>query len=178
MPEKTMSEHLRYAHGHSSLGGFIAAVSDRGLIAFEFGDDRAALVDALHRRFAGAVIESDETGLAATIDKLAALADHPEHDPGLALDLRGTDYEKRVWTLLRDIPPGRTTHYGALAAKMGTPRDAREVTEAIAANAIAILIPCHRVVKKDGSLSGYRWGFWRKRALLSREQSATAFQLA
>jgi AraC family transcriptional regulator of adaptative response/methylated-DNA-[protein]-cysteine methyltransferase len=171
--EKAMSDLIRYSRGHSSLGDFIAAASERGLVAFEFGDRQEEL-DALRARFPEATIEEDGAGLSDTIGKLAAAVEHPERDPGLTLDMRGTDYEKRVWTILQEVPAGQTTTYGAVAAKMGTPRDARDATEAIAANAIAILIPCHRVVKKDGSLSGYRWGFKRKRELLAREQKAMA----
>ena len=173
-----MSEHIRYALGQSSLGGFIAATSDRGLVAFEFGDGHTKLIEALALRFPDAVIEEDAAGLSATIEALAALVDHPQHRPDLALDLRGSDYERRVWDALREIPAGRTVSYGDIAAKLGAPREAREVAEACAANAIAILIPCHRVVKKDGSLSGYRWGFTRKRTLLARERNASVFQLA
>ena len=103
------------------------------------------------------------------VEALGHVIDDPSHDPGIKLDPRGSDYQKRVWAMLRDIPAGETTYYGALAAKLGT-RDAREVTEAIGSNAIAILVPCHRVLKKDGSISGYRWGVRRKRALLERER--------
>jgi AraC family transcriptional regulator of adaptative response/methylated-DNA-[protein]-cysteine methyltransferase len=91
--------------------------------------------------------------------------------------LRGTPYEVEVWSMLRAIPAGEMTNYGALAAKLGT-RDAREVTEAIACNPIAVLVPCHRVIKKDGSISGYRWGVKRKRELLAREQRSGVFRLA
>jgi AraC family transcriptional regulator of adaptative response/methylated-DNA-[protein]-cysteine methyltransferase len=166
-----MSEHVRYAWGQSSLGEFIAAISERGLVAFEFSDSRAAALDAVRARLPDAVFEDGGEGLAALVGKLATLVDHPERDPDIVLDPRGSDYQKQVWALLREIPTGQTTNYGALAAKLGT-RDARDVTEAIASNGIAILIPCHRVVKKDGSLSGYRWGFKRKRALLERERQA------
>lgn len=169
-----MPESIRYAFGQSSLGDFLAAVSSRGIVAFEFGDRHEALAQALRLRLPDARVAPDQAGLTDTVGKLAAIVDHPERDPGLALDPRGTGYQQRVWSLLREVPPGETTTYGAIAARMGSPRDARDATEAIAANAIAILIPCHRVVKKDGSLSGYRWGFRRKRALLAREQRAAA----
>jgi AraC family transcriptional regulator, regulatory protein of adaptative response / methylated-DNA-[protein]-cysteine methyltransferase len=169
-----MSEQIRYAWGSSSLGDFIAAVSDRGLVAFELADCRAAVLDALGARLSRVSLAADEAGLADVVAKLAALADHPARDPGIALDPRGSDYQRQVWSLLQQIPPGETTTYGALAARLGT-RDARDVTEAIAANMIAILIPCHRVVKKSGSLSGYRWGFKRKRALLARERRCVPF---
>jgi AraC family transcriptional regulator of adaptative response/methylated-DNA-[protein]-cysteine methyltransferase len=167
-----MLETIRYAFGRSSLGQFLAAASDRGLVAFEFADHGAAVPDTLRDRFPAASIEEDHGRLTELIGGLEALVDHPENDPGIALDPRGSDYQKQVWSLLREIPAGQTTSYGALAAKLGT-RDARDVTAAIASNAIAILIPCHRVVKKDGSLAGYRWGVRRKRALLEREKAAT-----
>ncbi len=173
-----MRNTIRHALGQSSLGDFIAAFSERGLVMFEFSDRRESSLDALRERFADAEIIEDEAGLADAIAKLAGLIDHPEQDIDLPLDLRGSEYEQRVWEALRAIPAGRTTSYGDIAAKLGNPREAREVAEACAANTIAILVPCHRVVKKDGSLSGYRWGFSRKRALLSREQKAVAFDLA
>ncbi len=172
-----MPERIRYAWGESSLGQVIVAASDEGLVAFEFADDRAVVLQALQVRHPDAVLVEDRDDLPRLVGKLAALVDHPEMDPGIALDPRGSDYQKQVWSLLRDVPAGQTTNYGALAARLGT-RDARDVTEAIASNAIAILIPCHRVVKKDGSLSGYRWGFKRKRALLERERQAAPFKLA
>ncbi len=164
-----MSERIRYAWGASTLGDFIASVSDWGLVAFEFADHDAVILDALRTRLATASLEEDRAGLCELVGKLQALVNHPETDPGITLDPRGSDYQRQIWSLLRDIPAGRTTTYGALAARLGS-RDARDVTEAIAANAIAILIPCHRVVKQDGSLSGYRWGAKRKRALLERER--------
>jgi AraC family transcriptional regulator, regulatory protein of adaptative response / methylated-DNA-[protein]-cysteine methyltransferase len=172
-----MSETIRYAFGQSSLGDFLVAASDRGLVAFEFGERCTALVNGLRQRFPEAAVEVDEAGLSVTVGKLAAVVDQPALDPGLSLDPRGTDYQKRVWEILRTIAPGRTTTYGEIAAKLGKPRDARDATEAVAANAIAILIPCHRVVKKDGSLSGYRWGSKRKRILLAHEQAEADFLL-
>lgn len=171
-----MPERIRYAGGESSLGEFIAAVSERGLVAFEFTDGRVAALEGLQARLPDASLEEDRQGLAALVGQLVTLVDHPETDPGITLDARGSDYQKQVWSLVREIPPGQTTNYGALAGKLNT-RDARDVTGAILSNAIAILVPCHRVVRKDGSLSGYRWGFARKRALLQRERLAASFQL-
>lgn len=162
-------DYLLYAWGKSSLGDFIAAKSDRGLVAFEFASPNGNAVEELQARFPDAALTEHPTAMAETIAALARLVDQPAHDPQIPLDIRGTDYEKKVWELLRQIPPGTTTSYGAIAAQIGT-RDARDVTAAIAANTMAILIPCHRVVKKDGSLSGYRWGAKRKRALIERER--------
>jgi AraC family transcriptional regulator of adaptative response/methylated-DNA-[protein]-cysteine methyltransferase len=168
---------IRYAWGKSSLGDFIAAMSDRGLVAFEFARRGRDAVSALQERFPNVVIAEDAAGLAHTVAALARVVDHPDQDPGIPLDIRGSDYEKRVWEILRETPAGTTTSYGAIAAKMGAPRDARDATAAIAANTLAILIPCHRVVKKDGSLSGYRWGQKRKRELLARERQPEKFSL-
>jgi AraC family transcriptional regulator of adaptative response/methylated-DNA-[protein]-cysteine methyltransferase len=176
LKENIMSERIRYAWGSSSLGAFIAAVSDRGLVAFEFSDRGIAALESLRARLPAASFEEDDQGLFDLVATLEALVDHPETDPGIALDPRGSDYQKQVWSMLRGIPAGQTTTYGALATRLGT-RDARDVTEAIASNAIAILIPCHRVVKKDGSISGYRWGFQRKRTLLERERHFASFQV-
>jgi AraC family transcriptional regulator of adaptative response/methylated-DNA-[protein]-cysteine methyltransferase len=175
--EAAMSEHVRYTWGQSSLGDFIAAVSAHGLVAFEFADGRTTVREALRARLPDAVLSEDRESLAELAAKLSALVDHPEVQSDIVLDPRGSDYQKQVWTMLREIPVGQTASYGALAAMLGA-RDARDVTEAIASNGIAILIPCHRVVKKDGSLSGYRWGFKRKRTLLERERNAVPFQLA
>ena len=128
-----MTEHIRYSWGTSSLGDFIAAMSDRGLVAFEFGEARTALADSLRSRFPNPVICEDRASLSATVQKLATLVDHPERDAELTLDMRGTEYEKRVWGRLKEIPAGWTKAYGTIAAEMGTPRDARDVTAAIAA---------------------------------------------
>jgi AraC family transcriptional regulator of adaptative response/methylated-DNA-[protein]-cysteine methyltransferase len=157
-----MQEQIRYVWRKSSLGDFIAAVSDVGLLAFEFGDNRTTMLSALESRLPDASIVNDQDALAGTVAELERIVDHPGQDSEIVLDMRGSEYQKHVWAMLREIPSGETTSYGALAAKLGT-RDARDVTE-------AILIPCHRVIKKDGSISGYRWGVRRKRSLLEREQ--------
>jgi AraC family transcriptional regulator, regulatory protein of adaptative response / methylated-DNA-[protein]-cysteine methyltransferase len=171
--EKTMNT-IRYAFGDSSLGPFVAALSARGLALVAFDEGRAEL-DA---RFPDADLVEDRTALTETIAKLAAMIDHPEDDADLTLDLQGSDFECRVWNALRQIPMGTTATYGELAAWLGAPRQAREVGEACAANKLAVVVPCHRVVKKDGSISGYRWGVRRKRKLLEREHSARLLQPA
>jgi AraC family transcriptional regulator of adaptative response/methylated-DNA-[protein]-cysteine methyltransferase len=162
-------DYLLYAWGKSSLGDFIAARSERGVVAFEFASPGRNAAAELQARFPDVALTEHPAAMAETIAALARLVDHPDQDPQIPLDTRGTDYERKVWELLRQIPPGTTTSYGAIAAQMGT-RDARDETAAIAANTLAILVPCHRVVKKDGSLSGYRWGAKRKRALIERER--------
>ena len=130
----------------------------------------------MHGRFREADIIESQQGLRDVLEGLKRAIDEPGFDPAIPLDLRGTPYELDVWSMLRAIPVGETTNYGALAAKLGT-RDARDVTEAIARNPIAVLVPCHRVIKKDGAISGYRWGVRRKRELLAREQRSGPFQL-
>jgi AraC family transcriptional regulator of adaptative response/methylated-DNA-[protein]-cysteine methyltransferase len=166
-----MREVIRYAWGTSSLGDFYIARSDRGLVACEFSAKCAALDDALRTRWPEADVVSDPESLPDVIDQMSRLIERPGSNPGIPLDPRGTPFELRVWSMLREIPAGETMSYGALAAKLGT-RDARDVTAAIMANPLAFLIPCHRVIKKDGSISGYRWGVRRKRDLLERERAA------
>jgi AraC family transcriptional regulator of adaptative response/methylated-DNA-[protein]-cysteine methyltransferase len=165
---------IRYAFGDSSLGPFVAALSGRGLAFVAFDAGRAEL----EGRFPADDLVEDQAALAETIGKLAAMIDHPESDAGLTLDLRGSDFECHVWNALREIPAGTTTTYGEIAARLGVPRGARDVGEACAANRLAVVVPCHRVVKKDGSISGYRWGVRRKRKLLEREHSARLLQPA
>jgi len=165
-----MKEIIRFAWGTGSLGDFLVAMSGKGIVAVEFSSAHAAMESALQARFPDTVLERDLDGLAEVVTTVAGLIDDPASDCDLPLDLRGTAYEIQVWQMLREIPPGQTTSYGALAARLGT-RDPRDVTQAIANNAVAVIVPCHRVIKKDGSISGYRWGVGRKRALQSREQA-------
>src|SRR5258708_20551920 len=142
-----MREIIRFAWGTSSLGDFLVALSDQGLVAFEFAGQRAAMEDALRSRFPDAEVVADQDGLTEILDKMGQVIEQPGLDPKVPLDLRGTPYEVRVWRMLIDTPMAQPTTYGSLAAKLGT-RDARDVTEAISANPIAILGPCHRVAKK------------------------------
>jgi AraC family transcriptional regulator of adaptative response/methylated-DNA-[protein]-cysteine methyltransferase len=171
--EAEMTETIRYARGDSSLGAFLAAVSDRGVAMVAFADrDGAAAMGALRERFPDADLVEDGRALSGTLAVVAGAIDHPEKGSDLSLDLRGTPFERRVWQALRDVPAGETVSYGDLAARIGAPGAARDVADACAANALAVLVPCHRVVKKSGSIAGYRWGFRRKRALIEREHAA------
>ena len=164
-----MADTMRYAAGQSSLGPFVAALSERGLAMMEFGEMNEADLRLL---FPGADLVEDPAALQTTLGRLGELIDHPESDDNFALDLRGSGFELKVWNALREIPAGTTATYGAIAARVGSPREAREVGEACAANRLAVVVPCHRIVKKDGSISGYRWGVRRKRVLLEREHRA------
>ncbi len=172
-----MTESIRFAWGRSSLGDFYAATTDRGLVGFEFEWRIEGAPRSLRERFPDGTIMLDQSGLSDVVRKLAGVVDRPGVDPGIPLDLRGSDYERKVWEILRRIPAGQTTNYGSLAAEMGTPNDARDATAAIVNNRIAILVPCHRVIRKDGGISGYRWGTRRKRALLERESPQAEFRL-
>lgn len=164
-----MATTLRYAKGESALGPFVAAISGRGLAMLEFGGLTPAIRDGLAARFPGASLVEDRAALDGLLPRLAQLIARPRDDHGLVIDLRGSAFELRVWEALGRIPAGKTASYGEIAAQLGTPRLAREVADACAANMLAVVVPCHRVVKKDGSISGYRWGFRRKRELLARE---------
>jgi AraC family transcriptional regulator, regulatory protein of adaptative response / methylated-DNA-[protein]-cysteine methyltransferase len=175
--EKTMTETIRYAWGQSSLGEFLAAMSERGLVMMEFSDPGSPAVDALRIRYPEAEIIEDPAFMTEALERLGELIEHPGMQSDIPLDLRGSEFECRVWNALREIPAGQTASYGDIAQRLGAPKEAREVAEACAANTLAVVVPCHRVVKKSGAIAGYRWEFKRKRALLERERSAE-FQLA
>jgi AraC family transcriptional regulator of adaptative response/methylated-DNA-[protein]-cysteine methyltransferase len=159
---------LRFAIGDSQLGLFAVAVSAAGIAALIFGDSRDQLVAELGRRFAVAPRE-DHAGLAATLTRLTALIANPGKPVALSLDPHGTAFQRQVWDVLRQIPAGRTLSYGEVASRIGAPRAMRAVAQACGATPIAIAIPCHRVVRGDGSIGGYRWGIERKTMLLRAE---------
>lgn len=159
------SETILFATGTATLGMVLVAASSQGVCAVLIGDDADTLFADLHHRFPTARLERGPAPLA---DVLAALH-HPDQAASLRLDLRGTVFQKRVWTALQAIPAGETCSYTEIGALIGQPTAARAIAAACAANPIAVLVPCHRVVRADGALSGYRWGTARKRALLALE---------
>lgn len=160
---------IRFAVGQCSLGAILVAASARGVCAISIGDDADALVHALERRFPRAELVGADPAFEALVARAVGLVDDPRSASALPLDIRGTAFQRRVWEALTRIPAGETTTYAALAEAIGLPNGARAVASACAANTLAVAIPCHRVVRTDGSLSGYRWGVARKRALLDRE---------
>lgn len=162
-------ETLRWAAGQTSLGLALAARSAAGLRLVILGDDHAALREDLEKRFKHARIVADPDGLAADLAALARLVDHPGQAPNLPLDAQGTQLQKAVWAALREIPAGQTASYAEIARAIGQPTASRAVAQACAANPLAVITPCHRVIRADGGLSGYRWGVERKQALLARE---------
>jgi AraC family transcriptional regulator of adaptative response/methylated-DNA-[protein]-cysteine methyltransferase len=167
--DTTDSESLRFGYGDSVLGTIMVAESTRGIAALFIGDDRAKLLRDLKDAFPGVEFVLDQMGLAQTIAKAAALVDAPHVGTDLMLDLRGSPMELAVWNGLRAIPSGETRTYGAIARDLPITATAQDVGAACAANRIAVAVPCHRVVKSDGSISGYRWGVSRKRRLINME---------
>ena len=162
-------EHLKFAIASCSLGRVLVATTERGVCAIELGDDDDAVLAALERHIPNAERDRDDDALGETIDAVVALVDDPATPFGLPLDVRGTAFQHRVWNALRAVRPGEHVTYAALARAIGSPRAAQAVGSACAANRLAVAIPCHRVVREDGDLAGYRWGIARKRALLERE---------
>lgn len=162
-------EILRFGYGDTTLGTIVVAASTRGIAALFIGDDRARLLRDLKGAFPEAEFILDETGMAQTIAKAAAVVAAPHLGSDLALDLRGSPVEAAVWAALQAIPAGETRTYGAIAQSLPLAATAQEVGAACAANRIAVIVPCHRVVKADGSISGYRWGAPRKRRLINLE---------
>jgi AraC family transcriptional regulator of adaptative response/methylated-DNA-[protein]-cysteine methyltransferase len=167
--DTTEPETLRFGYGDTVLGTIVVAESARGVAALFIGDDSTELMLALENGFPKAKLVFDQTGLTQTIAKAAAVVNAPHRGSDLALDLRGSPLELAVWKALQAIPPGETRTYGAIARGLSMGVTAKEVGEACAANRIAVAVPCHRVVKSDGSVAGYRWGVQRKLRLINME---------
>jgi len=163
---------IRFAVGQCSLGAILVAASERGLCAILMGDSPDELLNDLQRRFANAELIGGDQQFEQLVATVVGFVEAPQLGLNLPLDVRGTLFQQRVWQALREIPVGGTVSYSGLAQLMGAPKSARAVAQACAANALAVAIPCHRVVRNDGGLSGYRWGIERKRALLEREAKA------
>jgi AraC family transcriptional regulator of adaptative response/methylated-DNA-[protein]-cysteine methyltransferase len=163
---------IRFAVGECSLGSILVATSARGVCAILLGDDPEALVRDLQDRFPRATLVGGDDRFEQTVARVVGFVESPALGLDLPLDIRGTAFQERVWQALRAVPPGKTVSYSELASRIGTPRSVRAVAQACAANALAVAIPCHRVVRRDGAPSGYRWGVDRKRALLAKEGAA------
>lgn len=165
------AERLIFATAPCALGHVLVAASPKGVCAILLGDSADDLARELRTLFPRAALDEGDAAFAKTMAAVVTLVDAPSRESRLPLDIRGTAFQRRVWEALRKIPPGETRSYGALAEAIGAPRAVRAVASACAANTLAVAVPCHRVVRRDGSLSGYRWGQDRKRALLDREKS-------
>ncbi|HEU4524972.1 MAG TPA: bifunctional DNA-binding transcriptional regulator/O6-methylguanine-DNA methyltransferase Ada [Gemmatimonadales bacterium] len=160
---------IRFAVGECSLGSILVARSERGICAILMGDDPDALARDLQDRFPRATLIGGDAAFEAVVARVVGLVEAPGLGLDLPLDVRGTAFQQRVWQALREIPAGSTVSYREVAERIGAPGAVRAVAHACAANPLAVAIPCHRVVRSDGGLAGYRWGVERKRALLRRE---------
>jgi AraC family transcriptional regulator, regulatory protein of adaptative response / methylated-DNA-[protein]-cysteine methyltransferase len=166
------NEIIYFAIRKCSLGSVLVASSKNGLCCITFGDDPDFLLEDLKSRFRKAGFAGGDSDFEKLVAKVVGFVEAPTLGLNLPLDIRGTAFQQRVWQALREIPLGSTASYSQVAARIGSPKSVRAVAGACAANSIAVAIPCHRVVRTDGNLSGYRWGVARKRTLLDREASA------
>jgi AraC family transcriptional regulator of adaptative response/methylated-DNA-[protein]-cysteine methyltransferase len=160
---------MKFAVGTCSLGAILVAATPKGIAAILLGDDPQALVRDLEDRFPKAELIGGDTDFERVVGQVIGLVEAPATGLDLPLDVRGTAFQHRVWQALREIPAGTTATYTDIATRIGAPRAVRAVAAACAANKIAVAIPCHRVVRNDGALAGYRWGVERKRRLIERE---------
>ena len=163
---------MRFAIGQCTLGAILVAQTARGVCAILLGDDPEALLRELQDRFPKAHLIGGDAGFERTVAQVVGFVEAPRIGCSLPLDLQGTAFQQRVWQALREIPAGCTVSYTDIASRIGAPNAVRAVAGACAANPVAVAVPCHRVLRLDGQLSGYRWGIERKRALLAREARA------
>lgn len=180
MPEITSTEPkretiglpIRLAVKQFYLGWVAVAVTDRGICAIEFGDRAEELMTQVQNRFANAQFQAADADFDTWVDQVIAFVETPQQELNLPLDIQGTAFQQRVWSILQTIPAGSTATYTEVAQCLGNPKAVRAVARACASNQIAVAIPCHRVIGSKGALTGYRWGLERKQALLARESSS------
>ncbi|GAA4325569.1 bifunctional DNA-binding transcriptional regulator/O6-methylguanine-DNA methyltransferase Ada [Pigmentiphaga soli] len=165
---------IRFALGQCSLGAILVAATDQGICAISLGDDPDALLRELQDRFPHAELVGADAAFEQWVARVVGAVEAPALGLDLPLDVRGTAFQLRVWEALRALPAGSTISYAELAERIGAPGSARAVARACASNSVAVAIPCHRVVRGDGGVAGYRWGVERKRALLEREAGGSA----
>ena len=171
-PKRTTASvavEIRFAVGQTALGAILVASSEKGIAAILLGDEPAELVRNLQDRFANARLIGGDRDDESLVARVVGFVDRPGSGLNVPLDLRGTAFQRRVWQKLQEIPVGKKVTYAEVARRIGLPKAVRAVAGACAANNLAVAIPCHRVVRTDGSLSGYAWGIERKRVLLERE---------
>jgi AraC family transcriptional regulator of adaptative response/methylated-DNA-[protein]-cysteine methyltransferase len=171
-------EQIRFTTVATPLGQALVAATQRGICMTALGDDRVGLEAELRQRFPKAELVAADAALAGWAARIVRFITRPGEQPDLPLDIRGTAFQARVWRALQKIPPGRTATYRDIATVLGQPRAVRAVAQACASNKLALLVPCHRVVRSDGDLAGYRWGIERKRELIARERAATTADAA
>jgi AraC family transcriptional regulator of adaptative response/methylated-DNA-[protein]-cysteine methyltransferase len=165
-------ETIRFAVGESQLGSVLVASSERGVVAILLGDDPEALVRDLQDRFSQATLVGGDREYERLVARVVGFVENPRLGLDLPLDVRGTAFQQRVWNALQAIPAGTSASYSEIASRIGAPKAARAVAAACAANALAVAIPCHRVVRADASAGGYAWGVHRKRMLTERERAS------
>ncbi|HTT81067.1 MAG TPA: methylated-DNA--[protein]-cysteine S-methyltransferase, partial [Stellaceae bacterium] len=167
-------ETIRYTVVETPVGWALIAATARGICMAALGDDKASLEADLRRHLPAALIWPADETLRRWAKEIVSFITHPGAQPDLPLDIAGTAFQAQVWRALQRIPPGQTRSYREIAAVLGRPTAVRAVAQACAGNKLAVLVPCHRVVRSDGDLAGYRWGIERKRDLLARERTAVA----
>ena len=167
-------ETIRFVTVETPLGWALVAATERGICMTALGDDRVKLAEALRQRFPAAAVIAEDAGLKGWADRIVRFITAPDQNLDLPLDIRGTAFQARVWRALQKIPLGKTASYTEIAAALGQPKAVRAVAQACAANKLALIVPCHRVIRSDGDLGGYRWGLERKQELLARERAAVA----
>ncbi|MEG2050069.1 MAG: methylated-DNA--[protein]-cysteine S-methyltransferase [Comamonas sp.] len=167
--QRGQHQTIRFALAECSLGSLLVASTAQGVCCVLLGDDPQRLIEDLQQRFAAAELIGADGQYEQTVAQVVSLIEQPRLGLALPLDIQGTAFQQRVWQALQKIPAGQTLSYSELARQMGMPQSTRAVASAVAANPIAVAVPCHRVLRNDGSISGYRWGVERKRALLLRE---------
>jgi len=173
-PGSQVEGPIRFAVGQTVLGRILVGRSQRGICAIFLGEDAQTLRDQLAAEFPSIELQADQGSLQRELSQVIGFIDKDQSEGVINLDIGGTEFEQKVWQALCGIPAGKTRSYGDVARDLGVPEAVRAVAGACAANVLAIAIPCHRVVRSDGSISGYRWGIERKRALLA-EESAVEF---
>ncbi|MEB3901289.1 bifunctional DNA-binding transcriptional regulator/O6-methylguanine-DNA methyltransferase Ada [Pseudomonas putida] len=164
---------IHFAIGQCSLGAILVAQSERGICAILLGEDPERLLKDLQDQFSKARLIGGDAGFERLVAEVVGFVEQPALGLALPLDVQGTAFQERVWQALREVPAGSTVSYTDIAERIGAPKAVRAVAQACAANCLAVAIPCHRVVRRDGDLSGYRWGVERKRQLLTRETALT-----
>jgi AraC family transcriptional regulator of adaptative response/methylated-DNA-[protein]-cysteine methyltransferase len=167
-------ETVRFVTVETPLGWALVAATGRGICMTALADDRCSLAAALRQRFPAAAVIAEDAGLKDWADRIVGFITAPDRNLDLPLDIQGTAFQARVWRALQKIPLGKTASYAEIATALGQPKAVRAVAQACASNKLALLVPCHRVIRSDGDLGGYRWGVERKRALLARERAAAA----
>lgn len=163
---------IEYELGSSSLGCVLVAMSQKGVCGIAIADSADELVDWLQQKYPHARRATDNRVLLSRLQQILNYSESPDNNLELELDINGTDFQKRVWQALQTVPPGQTCSYSEIAERIGSPRAVRAVAGACAANSLALAIPCHRIVRQDGDLSGYRWGLERKKILLQKEAAS------